>query len=483
MKKSLLFALLAFSLSAFAQTNPAYFLLQDHSANSMYKTVRPHDHQQPIPGFPALTQSQKMFSHPSREILDLIQRYDSIYMWGWDTLGSKLTLQSKISDITYNAHNLPTSLTYESWNGSGWDKTLQFAYTYDANNNETSLIFKSWNGTSWTNTFQTLYTYDANNNQITELSQYWVGAWLNASYYVYTYDGNHNLLTETDQTWTGTAWMNLTKNTYTYSNNNQTSYLSQFWNDVDAVWVNQSQNLYTYDGNHNQLTNTYQTWNGISWDNVTLNTYTYDGNNNQLTELDQTWDGTQWVNVIKTTNTFDGNHNITLAFTQAWNGANWDNSARVTNTYNGSHLLTKSLSEIWDGITWKYSTVSFYTYGENNFPAGEGNRSFDGVNNFITSGDSTHYYFKSVAGTHDLITDGSNISVSPNPSNGTFTVSSADNIGDVEIFNFLGERVYSAKKVDGQMIMDINLTGYAKGVYLVVRRDANTVSSKKILIQ
>jgi hypothetical protein len=484
MKKSILFAILALSLNAFAQINPTGLSLKDIRALSIHKTVHPGDPVIPSRGHEVVSPQLNDFTHPSREVLGLIQRFDSIYMWGWDTLGAKLTLESRIVDITYNADNYPLSLTFEAWDGGTWVKNLQFVYTYDANNNQTSLLFRTWDGAAWTDYFQTQYTYDANNNVTSETSQLWAGiAWINLSKYIYTYDANHNLLTETDQSWDGIAWVNDTKTTNTYSNNNLTTSIYQSWNDVNGVWENQSQNLYTYDGNHNLLTYTAQFWNGISWDNVYLETYTYDGNHNVLTELDQSWDGTGWMNVSKTTNTYNGSNNLTNSLTQNWNGASWDNAARTTNTYNGSQLLVKSLNEIWDGGSWKYSDVSFYSYGENDFIAGEGTRSYDGVDNVITSGDSTHYYFKTVAGTKDLTSEDVTLTIYPNPSNGTFTISTQAALGEIEIFNSLGERLYYLKKENGQTSSEIQLTGLARGVYLAVIKNGTNVTNKQILIQ
>ncbi len=484
MKKSLLFAILALSVNAFAQVNPKTLPLLDSRGISMHQKLRQHDAEMFSSANHAKIPLHQGVGHSSREVLGQIERFDSIYMWGWDTLGAKLALQSKITDVLYNADNYPTSLTYESWNGSSWDKSLQFVYTYDANNNQTSQIFKSWTGTAWMNAFQSMFTYDANNDQITQLDQYWAGiAWLNSSYYTFTYDGNHHVLTETDQIWDGASFVNSSKYTYTYSNNNQTSYLSQYWDDVDALWINDTQSLSTYDGNNNLTSSTYQTWNGLSWDNSSLTTYTYDGNNNQISELDQYWDGTQWVNVSKTTYTYDGFHNVTNSLTQNWNVSNFDNAGRVTNTYNGSHLLTNQLIEIWNGTTWKYSDVTFYTYGENNFISGEGSRAFDGIDNIITSGDSTHYYFKTVAATKDLIPEDESLTVSPNPSNGNFTLTSAISLGNVEIFNFLGEQVYTARKINGQTSTEINLTGIAKGIYLIVVTDGTKVTNRMVMLQ
>jgi len=478
MKKTLLFVLLAFSINAFAQHNPAH--PQDPKANLIQSKKRNH--------LPASLQflfdkSSQEGTEPSfRSVFGLIQLIDSSIGWGWDTLGAKLTLESKTTDITYNAANLPTNFTFQSWNGAGWDNIFQFIFTYDANNNNTSQSYKTWNGSAWANYFQQVFTYNANNDQTSDLSQFWTGfSWLNLSNYLYTYDANHHVLTEIDQSWTGTAWLNDYKYTWTYAGDDQTVTLSQTWNDVDAVWENASQTLSTYDGNHHLLTSTNQYWNGISWDNTSLGTYTYDGNGNLLTSLSQYWDGTQWVNISKTTYTYNGSNLLTNSLTQNWNGASYDNAARVTNTYNGS-LLTKSLYEIWDGSSWKYSTVSFYTYDADGFVTGEGNREYDGVDNLITSGDSTHNFFRTVVGTKEVVKADASLTVSPNPTSGKFTLSSEIGLGSVTIYNSIGERVYFSDKANEQT-QSINLDGYASGLYMALIKEGDFITTKKIIIQ
>ena len=135
MKKSLLFVILAFSINAFAQHSPAFSHPQDPKANLIQGKKRNH--------LPASLQflfnnSAQEGTEPSfRSVFGLVQLIDSSLGWGWDTLGAKLTLESKTTDITYNAANLPTSFTFQTWNGAGWDNTLQFVFTYDANNNNT----------------------------------------------------------------------------------------------------------------------------------------------------------------------------------------------------------------------------------------------------------------------------------------------------------------------------------------------------------
>ncbi len=484
MKHTLLFAILAFSLSAFAQHTPANFNLQDWKAKSLHNTKRDHQLSQTIEILNQhLTQQSGNLS--SRDLLDLVARYDSIYAYAWDSLAYEWYLVSRTIDIDYNAANLPTSVTVQNLvGGTTWENAIQIVTTYDANNNQTSQLIRLWGGTSWTNYFQSTFTYDANNNQTSETDQFWTGfSWLNISKYIYTYDANHHVLTEIDQSWDNTDWLNSGKYTYTYdANGNQLSDLNQYWDDVNAVWINANQLVYTYDANHNQLTSTYQFWNGLSWDNNQLITRTFDGSNHLTTEVFQNWDGTQWVNTTRNNNTYT-NGDLTYTLIQNWSGTNWDNAGRINNTYNGSHLLTKSFYEIWDGSSWLKSTLAFNSYDNDDLLTGDSNRSFDADGALIIEGDSTQYYFQAVSGLKETANEDATLTISPNPSTGKFIFTSAIGLGEISIYNSVGGRVYFTDKANGLTRTEINLEGYSSGMYLAIIKDGEKTTTRKIVIQ
>ncbi|MBW6483757.1 MAG: T9SS type A sorting domain-containing protein [Vicingaceae bacterium] len=77
----------------------------------------------------------------------------------------------------------------------------------------------------------------------------------------------------------------------------------------------------------------------------------------------------------------------------------------------------------------------------------------------------------------DEVENNSSISIFPNPTNGIFTISSTEEINEVEMFNALGKAVYS-KKVTSKNIT-INLTPFPKGIYLVqIKTNTNSVTKK-----
>jgi hypothetical protein len=77
----------------------------------------------------------------------------------------------------------------------------------------------------------------------------------------------------------------------------------------------------------------------------------------------------------------------------------------------------------------------------------------------------------------DEIENTPSISIYPNPTNGIFTISSTEQINEVEVFNVLGKAVYS-KKVTSKNIM-VDLTPFPKGLYLVqLKTNMNSVTKK-----
>lgn len=79
--------------------------------------------------------------------------------------------------------------------------------------------------------------------------------------------------------------------------------------------------------------------------------------------------------------------------------------------------------------------------------------------------------------------DNAEISVSPNPSNGTFQIQLPNSKNTaVEVYNILGEKVFSANSVQQKMI-EMNLSGKSKGIYTVKISDGEKTAVRKIMIQ
>jgi len=73
--------------------------------------------------------------------------------------------------------------------------------------------------------------------------------------------------------------------------------------------------------------------------------------------------------------------------------------------------------------------------------------------------------------------------ISPNPSFGKFSVQSADEIDFVEVYNMLGEQIYTASGLKKQTQKDIDISGALKGVYFVKISGKDKAFTTKIVIQ
>jgi hypothetical protein len=75
------------------------------------------------------------------------------------------------------------------------------------------------------------------------------------------------------------------------------------------------------------------------------------------------------------------------------------------------------------------------------------------------------------------------ISVYPNPTDGKFTIVSKSNISSIEIYNLSGARIYSDFNFKKHTLSEIDLTGYAKGIYLLIMYDGAKIQSRKVIVQ
>lgn len=240
MRKTLLFAIMALSINAFAQSRQAAINLH-HSTSPCQNAMGSKEWKlsnlpfYPTPGDPA---DYRAFMDRS-----LIQIIDSVYDWHWQLPGTEWGLYYRYIDMIYDGSNNLTGSLYQQWNGGTWVNYGHDSYAYDAQNNLISHVSQSWNGITWVNSNQLVYSFDANNNLAMELYQIWDGSkWVNSYLINYIYDANHNKTVELYEHWVGNDWENSEQHLFTYdANNNLGNMLIQLWN--GSTWVNNSVRL------------------------------------------------------------------------------------------------------------------------------------------------------------------------------------------------------------------------------------------------
>ncbi|MFQ5583083.1 MAG: hypothetical protein ACE5GL_01445, partial [Calditrichia bacterium] len=90
--------------------------------------------------------------------------------------------------------------------------------------------------------------------------------------------------------------------------------LTQRWE--NNAWVNDTKNSFTYDADENMIEILIQRWQNNAWENLSRYSYNYDGNGNKIEELRQLWQNNIWVNFQKTIFIYDSNGNKTQEIEQ-----------------------------------------------------------------------------------------------------------------------------------------------------------------------
>ncbi len=83
----------------------------------------------------------------------------------------------------------------------------------------------------------------------------------------------------------------------------------------------------------------------------------------------------------------------------------------------------------------------------------------------------------------NINSDGTEIFIYPNPSNGKFYVSGIKSASSIEIFNLFGEKIYSELSKRNSYVKEIDLSPFAKGIYFVKIFDGMKVRMGKIVLE
>jgi hypothetical protein len=168
---------------------------------------------------------------------------------------------------------------------------------------------------------------------------------------------------------------------------------------------------------------------------------------------------------------------------QNWDGVAWVNSNRYIYTYNANNDQTSELDQEWNGSAWQNNLYDITSFDANGFVKAESHKdwSYPETGTEI-SGDSSYYYFHTiVTGLNFPKTDV--VTIYPNPGKGKFTLANGSNITSVEVFSLAGKKIYANYNFKQDASGVIDLTGYAKGVYILKTNRGGIIQSSKLIIQ
>lgn len=237
----------------------------------------------------------------------------------------------------YDSNNDLLTLLQQTWTNSAWQNNALGTQSNDAAGNATLSLNQTWvaAANTWTNSTRTTITYTASKPLVMTYESWNGSGWQNWAKYIFTYDNNLNLVSQMYQSWTAGAWLN--GSLYTATNNasgNATLTLAQTWVSAASTWSNNTRTTTTYTANK-PLTMSNELWDGSTWKNWNRSDFAYDNNLNQLSQTYQGWTNNAWVNttIYSYTNNASGNPTLTIA--QNWIAATstWSNSTKTTSTY------------------------------------------------------------------------------------------------------------------------------------------------------
>ncbi len=384
----------------------------------------------------------------------LVPIWDSLHYWNIDVNHVDWILKGRSIDFIYDSNNRLISSTRQSTDGLTWANSYKLTYTYDENGNTINQTVIMWTGNSFENNSKVNWTYDLNNNLISETNQNW-----------------------TNSTWTNTGFRTI--NTYDANNNNTIS-LQQNWD--GSNWVDASQTLYSYNASNENNTTVVQTYNGTAWENYYQLNNSFDSNHNLIYQETQFWSGSDWSPVSnRVSSTYDANNNLIYYHGETGGPDNWVDLDEGNLYYDlNNDLINNYVKYNWDGSNWGNYNQLCNSYDQNfiqlahSFKWGSASQ-WDG-------GDSTRYYFHTVddVGFSNKIEDQEPFGVFPNPSNGIYKLWSKNQMNSIEIFSLRGERAYMNNNVKNTSSVEVDLTAYSDGIYLVKIEIDNTVHCIKI---
>jgi len=284
-------------------------------------------------------------------------KFDTARTWGYHNDGTGF-VDSTNTIETFDANNMLTSVTNQTWNGTSWTNVSKSLYFYTGTQ-LTTLVYQAWEVSNWINISNDVYSYDPSGRLTQDVYGIWnslTAAFTSSSEWTYFYDGSGNMIQKNQLTISGSTYTNVSQESITYNSANEiTSDTYSQWNGVS--YVPSYMNAYTYDTVGDRLTAQYSTYNMSSsaWDNVTLKTYSAFSNMMPGAELDQTWDttgGGSWVNVKEYTYTYNTSNQLINSVGESFNPAGFPEFANgdpMSNYYYESYSTTAVQNVVANG--------------------------------------------------------------------------------------------------------------------------------------
>ncbi len=382
---------------------------------------------------------------------------------------------------------LNSTLYYRDQTNNTWVQTANGRYTYDAQGNQTS--FTNLPVILHQMAMKDSSLFDSQGNLIysgsytfSSLSNSWVAGMEERNQYIYNSFGR-----PTDVIYVSYyngSLQGMSKEAMVYNSAGYpTEQITYDW--VNNTWVPESKILFSYTNPNNPPTTLVaQNYNNGVWTNeMRLQNVTWhDFFKFEFTYYEaQVWLGGFWMNAVKNTTTYDALGG-SVEITQNWLGLAWVNSERNTNTYDSKMNFVNRKGETWQNNAWERDYESGYvlTYNANDQITERITKAWDPSSNTIKEYEKEVYSNFMVLGTSKSLPQ-SEVKVYPNPATDHLNISLGSKEKAIAVVTDLTGKVVLSQALQPAGFHCLNLTGLAKGSYLLKLETNKGTSIQKII--
>ena len=375
------------------------------------------------------------------------------------------------------------------------------AYTYDSNgnlNSKTNFISEDVAPDLFYNTGKQEYFYDQNNKEIEQLSFSWNFdslRWDSSQVKTTNYDVLGNIATVIYENYGANGWQNYLKNTMTYNaNNNLTMDETKTWDTLSSTWVSSSiciKEVKIYDGNNFLISHETYRWDvpTTSYKGVTKINYTNNGQGFPTYTMNQIWNGVNaWYDMDCDSTIYNGS-NVPLEIYHRYRHQGgmekWGMQNRTLFTLNANNKVIESNISDWNIVQSAYvlngnASKQIFSYNSDNKITQIIAQGYDSTaQKFYNAVEFYFHYSEGALKENKVVENGSVIF--PNPTSGSFTISSNSILNSIEIMNASGQLVYVSTTLNSSNCV-IDLSNFKQGVYFVRIKNQKGTKMEKLMV-
>lgn len=311
--------------------------------------------------FPTKNELNRRIS--ANEILELISSYHNPA----EVPGLAEMILSFINYQIANTEKYPkgtmTEVLHKEWVENTWVNTGKELIYLDDNGWATESYNYVWVEGAWSNAFCSLITNNGSGWPTHILMKSWgETGWVNFMQIDYTYN-QYGYLQIIMQLYYGTMWVNMMKADFFYNTQGLgTQIITQGWDMLNSAWVNDSKDTYTYDNNGWLIEELAQYWEEGDWVNEEIGYLTNDANGHVQEKLKKAWNNNTWEDYLHFTYSYNPQWLLSQEICESWYGGTWENDYRYTYQYDAQNRMIEELYESWEAKGWVNNEIANWTY-------------------------------------------------------------------------------------------------------------------------